>query len=49
MNYCPVNQREAELICERITARLQHINPCVVLSAIKVIMSLLDFLQDGQD
>jgi AP-1 complex subunit beta-1 len=34
--------KDAEKIVERVLPRLQHVNSAVVLSAIKVIMKLLD-------
>lgn len=43
-NYTPKDEREAQSICERITPRLAHANAAVVLSAIKVLMKLLEIL-----
>ena len=33
--YLPVDNREAQSICERVTPRLSHANAAVVLSTIK--------------
>lgn len=44
-NYNPKDDREAQSICERVTPRLAHANSAVVLSAVKVIMKLLEILE----
>jgi len=43
--YVPRDSREAESICDRITARLQHSNSAVVLGAIRVLMCYLDSIK----
>uniref|UniRef100_A0AAG5D0I7 AP complex subunit beta n=1 Tax=Anopheles atroparvus TaxID=41427 RepID=A0AAG5D0I7_ANOAO len=48
-NYTPKDEREAQSICERITPRLAHANAAVVLSAIKVLMKLLEILAGDAD
>lgn len=48
-NYSPRGDREAQSICERITPRLAHANAAVVLSAVKVLMKLMEMLQDDQE
>uniref|UniRef100_A0A182U205 AP complex subunit beta n=1 Tax=Anopheles melas TaxID=34690 RepID=A0A182U205_9DIPT len=48
-NYTPKDEREAQSICERITPRLAHANAAVVLSAIKVLMKLLEILAGDND
>ncbi|XP_065095028.1 AP-1 complex subunit beta-1 isoform X2 [Ochlerotatus camptorhynchus] len=48
-NYTPKDEREAQSICERITPRLAHANAAVVLSAIKVLMKLLEILANDSD
>ncbi|XP_062561084.1 AP-1 complex subunit beta-1 isoform X1 [Armigeres subalbatus] len=48
-NYTPKDEREAQSICERITPRLAHANAAVVLSAIKVLMKLLEILASDSD
>jgi len=42
--YSPRDPREAESIAERVTPRLQHANSAVVLSAVKVLMKYMDFI-----
>lgn len=46
-NYSPKDEREAQSICERITPRLAHANAAVVLSAVKVLMKLMEMLGHG--
>jgi vesicle coat complex subunit len=48
-NYTPKDDREAQSICERITPRLAHANSAVVLSAVKVIMKLMEMMEQGSD
>lgn len=43
-SYQPVDEREAQSICERVTPRLSHANAAVVLSAVKVLMKLMEIL-----
>lgn len=43
-NYNPKDEREAQSICERITPRLAHANAAVVLSAVKVLMKMMEIL-----
>ncbi|KAJ2940227.1 hypothetical protein O0L34_g11795 [Tuta absoluta] len=43
-NYQPRDAREAHSICERITPRLAHANAAVVLSAVKVLMKLMEMV-----
>ncbi|XP_050353640.1 AP-1 complex subunit beta-1 isoform X2 [Nymphalis io] len=45
-NYSPRDSREAHSVCERITPRLAHANAAVVLSAVKVLMKLMEMLSD---
>jgi len=42
--YSPRDPRESESIAERVTPRLQHANSAVVLSAVKVLMKYMDFI-----
>eukprot|EP00927_Polykrikos_kofoidii_P013220 TRINITY_DN1574_c0_g1_i2.p1 TRINITY_DN1574_c0_g1~~TRINITY_DN1574_c0_g1_i2.p1 ORF type:complete len:906 (-),score=163.92 TRINITY_DN1574_c0_g1_i2:227-2944(-) len=46
--YVPSSGGDAESITERITARLSHANPAVVLAAIKVVIKCMDYI-DNQD
>ncbi|XP_052216549.1 AP-1 complex subunit beta-1-like [Dreissena polymorpha] len=43
-NYTPKDDKEAQSICERVTPRLAHANAAVVLSAVKVVMKLMEML-----
>jgi vesicle coat complex subunit len=36
-DYKPVDVKEAEHICERVVPQFQHVNPSVVLAAVKVV------------
>ena len=36
-DYKPVDIKEAEHICERVVPQFQHVNPSVVLAAVKVV------------
>lgn len=45
--YDPKDNDEAEQICERILPRLSHNNPAVLLSAVKVLIKNLDYLNQG--
>ena len=47
-NYVPTNAEEAEMIVERITSRLAHINPSVVFSTIKVLVIYLDYIRNPE-
>ena len=46
--YQPSDSKEATDILERISPKLSHGNPGVVLSAIRVIMKYMDFLTDPE-
>ncbi|KAL4433786.1 hypothetical protein ABPG75_000227 [Micractinium tetrahymenae] len=46
VNYTPADARDAEGVIERVLPRLQHANSAVVLSAIKVIIKNMQYLQD---
>lgn len=48
-NYTPTDAREAQSIAERVTPRLQHANSAVVLSAVKVLMRLMDLLNGDKE
>lgn len=47
-NYIPRDEKEAQSICERVTPRLSHANAAVVLSAVKVLMKLMEMMNTGQ-
>lgn len=44
-DYEPADSREAESIAERVAPRLAHANSAVVLSTIRVLIKLLDFIK----
>lgn len=46
--YKPTSSSDAESITERVTARLSHANPAVVLAAIKVIMKCMEFVDSSE-
>ncbi|EGR30331.1 hypothetical protein IMG5_134800 [Ichthyophthirius multifiliis] len=46
--YQPTDSKETQDILERIVPLLQHCNPGVILSAVKVIMKYLDFITDPE-
>lgn len=48
-NYNPKDDREAQSICERITPRLAHANAAVVLSAVKVLMKMMEILANDTE
>ncbi|XP_013142094.1 PREDICTED: AP-1 complex subunit beta-1 [Papilio polytes] len=48
-NYAPKDAREAHSICERITPRLAHANAAVVLSAVKVLMKLMEMVSEDAE
>eukprot|EP01002_Notosolenus_urceolatus_P015200 NODE_74_length_2921_cov_27.791435_g58_i0.p1 GENE.NODE_74_length_2921_cov_27.791435_g58_i0~~NODE_74_length_2921_cov_27.791435_g58_i0.p1 ORF type:complete len:862 (-),score=291.24 NODE_74_length_2921_cov_27.791435_g58_i0:69-2654(-) len=47
--YVPRTREEADVIAERITPRLQHINAAVVLSTVKLLVSYLESWVRGSD
>ncbi|KAL1921664.1 uncharacterized protein VTP21DRAFT_10306 [Calcarisporiella thermophila] len=47
--FVPQEAGDAELLAERIAPRLQHANSAVVLSAIKVIMYLINYMSKDED
>jgi len=46
--YVPDGSGDAESITERITARLSHANPAVVLAAIKVVLKAMDHIDNTE-
>lgn len=49
MTFTPQNPGDAELIAERIAPRLQHANSGVVLTTIKVILYLANYMSRDED
>jgi len=46
--YTPSSGADAESITERVTARLSHANPAVVLAAIKVVLKSMDYIENSE-
>jgi len=46
--YKPVDMKEAEGICERVSPRLNHANSAVVLAAVRVLMLYMDILTNQE-
>lgn len=46
--YVPSSSGDAESITERVTARLSHANPAVVLAAIKVILKSMEYVDNTE-
>jgi AP-2 complex subunit beta-1 len=49
MNFTPQTPGDAEMIAERIAPRLQHANSSVVLTTIKVILYLTNYMSKDED
>jgi len=49
MYFTPQNPGDAEMIAERISPRLQHANSGVVLTTIKVILYLTNYMAQDED
>lgn len=47
MYYVPEASGDAEILAERLAIRLQHSNSAVVLTSIKVIIYLMNYMDDG--
>lgn len=45
--YDPETSAEAEMIIDRVTPRLAHANPAVVISAVKLVLKYMDFLSNN--
>jgi AP-2 complex subunit beta-1 len=48
MNFVPQDSTDAELLAERISVRLQHANSAVVLTTIKVMLYLMNYIPDPE-
>lgn len=46
--YVPQESEDAELLADRVLARLQHANSAVVLSAVRVILYLLNYMSEDE-
>jgi vesicle coat complex subunit len=49
MYYVPQESRDAEILAERISPRLQHANSGVVLTATKVMMYLMNYMSSEDE
>src|SRR5437764_9668277 len=49
ISYVPQEMGDAEMLCERIAPRLQHANSSVVLTAVKVIIYLMNYMTKEED
>ncbi|CAG8567548.1 12509_t:CDS:10 [Dentiscutata erythropus] len=49
MSYVPQEMGDAEVLAERISPRIQHANSSVVLTAVKVIMYLMNYMTKEED
>jgi AP-1 complex subunit beta-1 len=47
-NYTPKNAKQAEEIIEMVLPRLTHINPGVVMSSLKLVLKLLDWIENPE-
>lgn len=48
LNFVPQTSLDAEGICERILPRLQHANSAVVLTTIKILMFMMNYISDNE-
>lgn len=46
LSFTPQSPNEAEQLAERISIRLQHANSAVVLTTIKVLLYLMNYMED---
>ncbi|KTW26205.1 hypothetical protein T552_03096 [Pneumocystis carinii B80] len=46
MNYIPQEENDAEILAEKITPRLQHSNTCIIFTAIKIILYLMNYMHN---
>jgi AP-2 complex subunit beta-1 len=48
MYFVPQTSQDAEVLAERVSARLQHANSAVVLTSIKVLLYLMNYMTNDQ-
>jgi vesicle coat complex subunit len=46
LSFVPQSHMDAEQLAERISVRLQHANSAVVLTTIKVVLYLMNYMED---
>ena len=44
VGYIPEDEWEASQICDRVITRLNHINEGVIISSIRLIINMLDYI-----
>jgi vesicle coat complex subunit len=49
MNYKKTKAQKSEMIIEAVVPLFNHINPAVIMSAIKVVLKFLDFIEDEKN
>ncbi|KAG8904959.1 hypothetical protein FRB99_000961 [Tulasnella sp. 403] len=47
LNFVPQTSLDAEVICDRILPRLQHANSAVVLTSIKILLYMMNYIGDS--
>ncbi|EMC95935.1 hypothetical protein BAUCODRAFT_70805 [Baudoinia panamericana UAMH 10762] len=47
-DFRPTDTKEAEHICERVSPQFQHVNPSVVLAAVKVVFLHMQYIENQQ-
>jgi AP-1 complex subunit beta-1 len=47
-DYHPADTKEAENICERVSPQFQHVNPSVVLAAVKAVFLHMQYIENSQ-
>jgi AP-1 complex subunit beta-1 len=47
-DYHPADTKEAENICERVSPQFQHVNPSVVLAAVKTVFLHMQYIENSQ-
>lgn len=48
MNFVPQTHEDADILAERISVRLQHANSAIVLTSIKVLLYLMNYMESNR-
>lgn len=48
VSYVPSDSKDAEGVLDKVVPRMAHSNPAVVLSAVKIVLILMDYVQDAE-
>lgn len=48
MNFVPQTHQDADILADRISVRLQHANSAVVLTSIKVLLYLMNYMESNR-